>query len=408
VRQKVLFISNGHGEDLNGGLVLKALSQQQPELELAAMPIVGEGDTYRQIGVAIIGPTKNLPSGGFIYMDRWKFVEDIQSGLLELLWRQIQAIREYSQNCTTIFATGDIVVLFMAYLTGKPFTVFAVSFSAYYEDKIRLPWFTGWLMRSPRCQTIFTRDQYTAEFLRKQGLNKAIFAGYPVMDVLKSTGQELYLSPSEPLVAMLPGSRLPESSVNLGILLDLAIATHKEKKAVQFRLALTPNLLETDQQGTSPFQRTVAAKGWQDFGDGWLCHTPQQIKIYYTTNAFADILEQSSIVVGMAGTAIEQAVGLGKPVIQIPGNGPQFTYHFAEAQMRLLGDSVQTIGKCVSPQIITEAAQAIHRTLADQQYLQHCQANGLERVGQPGGSVAIAHTFYERMQVLISPSAYNS
>jgi uncharacterized protein (TIGR03492 family) len=408
VRQKVLFISNGHGEDLNGGLVLKALRQQRPELELAAMPIVGEGNAYRQIGTTIIGPTKNLPSGGFIYMNRWKFVEDLQAGLLGLLWKQIRAIREYSQNCTTIFATGDIVVLFIAYLTGKSFTAFIVSSSAYYEDEIRLPLVTNWLMRSQRCQTIFTRDQYTAEALQKQGLTKAIFAGYPVMDVLKSTGQDLYLSPTEPLVAMLPGSRLPESAVNLGILLDLAIATHSEKNVVQFRIALTPNLLETDQQGTSPFQRIVVAKGWQDNGNGWLCYPPQQIKIYYTTKAFADILEQSSIVVGMAGTAIEQAVGLGKPVIQIPGDGPQFTYHFAEAQMRLLGDSVQTIGRCASPETIVEAAQAVHRTLADQPYLQHCRANGLERVGQPGGSVAIARAFYERMQDLGSKVSSNS
>lgn len=408
MRQKVLFISNGHGEDLNGGLVLKALSQQRPELELAAMPIVGEGNTYRQMGAIIIGPTKNLPSGGFIYMNRWKFVEDLQSGLLGLLWRQIQAIREYSQNCTTIFATGDIVVLFMAYLTGKSFTVFMVSSSAYYENEIRLPLFTNWFMRSHRCQTIFTRDRYTAEVLHKQGLTKAIFAGYPVMDVLNSTGQDLYLSLTEPLVAMLPGSRLPESAVNLGILLDLAVATHNEKNAVQFRLALTSNLLEIDQQGTSPLQRTALNKGWQDLGAGWLCYVPQQIKIYYTTKAFADILVQSSIVVGMAGTAIEQAVGLGKPVIQIPGNGPQFTYHFAEAQMRLLGDSVQTIGRCASPHVITEAAQAIHRTLADQEYLKRCHINGLERVGQPGGSIAIARIFYERMQDFVRQNACNS
>jgi uncharacterized protein (TIGR03492 family) len=65
VRPKVLFISNGHGEDLNGSLVLKALSQQRPELELAAMPIVGEGTAYRQMGTTIIGPTRNFPSGVF-------------------------------------------------------------------------------------------------------------------------------------------------------------------------------------------------------------------------------------------------------------------------------------------------------------------------------------------------------
>ncbi len=127
VNQKVLFISNGHGEDLNSCLILKALNQQQPEIELAAMPVVGEGTAYRQLGVNIIGPTKSLPSGGFIYMNRWKLVEDVFAGLLSLLWRQIKAVRAYSKDCTAIFVTGDIVVLFMAYLTGKPFTAFLVS-----------------------------------------------------------------------------------------------------------------------------------------------------------------------------------------------------------------------------------------------------------------------------------------
>ena len=42
----------------------------------------------------------------------------------------------------------------------------------------------------------------------------------------------------------------------------------------------------------------------------------------------------------MAGTATEQFVGLGKPAIAIPGNGPQFTPAFAEAQSRLLGGSL--------------------------------------------------------------------
>jgi len=42
----------------------------------------------------------------------------------------------------------------------------------------------------------------------------------------------------------------------------------------------------------------------------------------------------------MAGTAAEQAIGLGKPVIPIEGKGPQFTKSFAEAQRRLLGKYV--------------------------------------------------------------------
>src|SRR3972149_5019873 len=41
---------------------------------------------------------------------------------------------------------------------------------------------------------------------------------------------------------------------------------------------------------------------------------------------FADVLRRSQVVIGLAGTANEQAVGLGKPLITFPGliQGPQF------------------------------------------------------------------------------------
>jgi uncharacterized protein (TIGR03492 family) len=109
------------------------------------------------------------------------------------------------------------------------------------------------------------------------------------------------------------------------------------------------------------------------------------------SDAFADILQQASLVIGMTGTAIEQAVGLGKPVITLPGVGPAFTYRFAEAQMRLLGPSIQVIGdRPFDAEILRQAAQQVRATLADASYLQICQQNGIERMGKPGGSRAIA------------------
>lgn len=39
-------------------------------------------------------------------------------------------------------------------------------------------------------------------------------------------------------------------------------------------------------------------------------------------------------------------VGQGKPVFTIPGRGPQFTAAFAEAQSRLLGESVSANTCC--------------------------------------------------------------
>jgi uncharacterized protein (TIGR03492 family) len=396
--KKVLFISNGHGEDLNAVQIIKALRQQQPDLEIGAMPIVGYGNAYRNLNIDIIGPTEALPSGGFVYNDRFKLLEDIRSGLFTLLWRQIQAIRKYGSDCEAIFAIGDVVVLLGAYLTGKPYFSFMVSSSAYYEHRMQYPKLTEWLLKSDRCQQIFTRDRYTAELLNQQGYAKAIFVGFPAMDALEITGKDLQLSPDLPVVALLPGSRLPEAGTNLQLLLDLAIATALLfPQGIQFCAAVTPNLCLPDSAGITPLQQVAAQRGWDYRSTGYLTHPEHQLKLRCVSDAFADILHQCDLVAGMAGTAIEQAVGLGKPIIQIPGAGPQFTYTFAEAQMRLLGCSIQTIGtKPATAETITQAAQAIQHTLADPEYLQQCRENGLERIGGAGGGAAMARIFADR------------
>ena len=93
----------------------------------------------------------------------------------------------------------------------------------------------------------------------------------------------------------------------------------------------------------------------------------------------------------MAGTAVEQAVGLGKPVVQIPGKGPQFTYRFAEAQMRLLGLNTVTIEDYQDNQMICEqGAKKIIEVLANREFLAQCIENGKKRVGGKGGSDVIA------------------
>ena len=395
IPKKVLFLSNGHGEDLNAIQIVKALRQQQPQVEIGAMPIVGYGNAYRNLNINIIGPTEALPSGGFIYNDRLKLLDDIRSGLFTLLWRQIQAIRNYGKDCEAVFAIGDVVVLLGAYFTGKPYTAFISSSSAYYEQRMKFPLLTDWLLKSDRCRQIFTRDRYTSEMLNQQGYTKAMCVGLPAMDALELTGKDLQLLPNLPYVALLPGSRLPEAGTNLQLLLDLVIATTPLfSDGIQFCAAVTPNLCLPDAAGIIPIEQLAAQCGWAYHPTGYLTHPQCHIKLRCIYDAFADILHQCDLVVGMAGAAIEQAVGLGKPVIQIPSAGPQFTYIFAEAQMRLLGSSVQTIGnKPATAETIVQAAQAIHRTLEDQEYLKQCRANGLERIGGAGGGAAMAQIF---------------
>ena len=51
---------------------------------------------------------------------------------------------------------------------------------------------------------------------------------------------------------------------------------------------------------------------------------------------FAAVIQQCDLLLSMTGTAAEQCVGLGKPVLQLEGRGPQFTAGFADAQRRIV------------------------------------------------------------------------
>jgi uncharacterized protein (TIGR03492 family) len=361
--------------------------------------MVGEGNAYRKLGVDIITPTLSLPSGGFVYMDKRQLLTDIQKGLLKLTWQQIKAARAFTKDCNLIFATGDIVPLALARITGCPYTAFIVSSSAHYENRMQPPFLMNWLMGSSLCKTIFTRDAFTAQLMQQQGISNAIFAGYPIMDVLKPMGMNLELKPEIPMIALLPGSRLPEACHNLGIMLDLAVAIAREfsPNSVQFRAALVPKMMESE-----VLMAIAIEHGWNfDPPHRFVYNHVNQSQIELTcfSTAFADILHKSNLAIGMAGTAVEQAVGLGKPVIQILGQGPQFTYSFADAQMRLLGISVQTIGKTpATPNILNEAAQTVKLTLQNSDYLEACKVNGTERVGLSGGSARIADFIAQLVQ----------
>jgi len=395
--KRVLFLSNGHGEDLNASLILRALRHLMSEVEVAAMPIVGNGKAYRRLGVAIIGPTRQLPSSGFNYINvlrllnprHWgkdmnllNLARDLVAGLFALTWGQVRAVRQFAPSCDLLFATGDVVPILFARITGRPFMVFLVSTSSYYEGKAKLPWLAVWGMRSRQCQAVFTRDAYTARDLQQRGMAKAKFCGYPIMDVLTPTGKPLHLNPAQPIVALLPGSRLPEALENLALLLALCRYIHP-RQPMQFVAALVPEIHEAQ------LSALALEQGWTHHAHHALTH--DAVTVTYHRDAFPDILTCCDAVLGMAGTAVEQAVGLGKPVVQMIGKGPQFTYPFADAQMRLLGESVVTIGnRPATPALLIQAAETVIEMINNPAYLRRCQQNGKERVGPPGGARALA------------------
>jgi uncharacterized protein (TIGR03492 family) len=393
--QKLLYISNGHGEDNHSAHIIRTLRTLRPELEIAALPIVGEGNAYRTINVPIVGPTYTLPSGGFTYMNRLRLIDDIRAGLLSMTWKQYQAMRRYVGPVDFVAATGDTIGQAFALLSGKPFVSFISPLSALYEGRLNMDLILWQILKSERCKAVATRDAYTAEDLRKQGLAKVTFGGIPSLDRLKPVGKDIQLDEGEKMVALLPGSRTAEAVRNFKLEMQLALEAAQLNPAIKFRAALVPSVM-------AEVGKVAADMGWKceeqshPGREPWMrlscAATVHPVEILCYSDAFNDIACRTILVVGMAGLAVDQAMAIGKPIVQIAGEGPQFTYAFAEAQDRLLGLSVQTIGQqAATPAILKEAAECVVKTIEDTEYLAKCVENGLARFGPFGASARIAN-----------------
>jgi uncharacterized protein (TIGR03492 family) len=92
-----------------------------------------------------------------------------------------------------------------------------------------------------------------------------------------------------------------------------------------------------------------------------------------------------------AGTATEQLVGLGVPVLSSPGSGPQFKAGFARRQSRLLGGAVQP---CRTP---SELAASLERLLEDPMLRAQLGRIGRRRMGPAGGSERLAQLLLHQL-----------
>lgn len=419
-QERLLCLSNGHGEDVIALRILQALQPQPHAPRLAALPLVGEGHAYTRAGIDIIGTVKAMPSGGFVYMDGRQLARDIQGGLLQLALAQVRTIRNWAKQGGSILAVGDIVPLLLAWMSGVPFAFVGTAKSDYYlrdtngqwlpdsfwerwSQSIYFPW-ERWLMQHRRCLAVFPRDSLTTKILQRWPI-PAYDLGNPMMDGLEPQvePQGSYQGPSDPssplILLLLPGSRPPEAYDNWQQILA-AVASVTQLFAPQplvFLAAIAPSL------NLSPLQSHLSNHEWQPLANvptallprfpdsGAQYWTRQNATLVLSQQAFADCLHRSAAAIAMAGTATEQTVGLGKPVITLPGRGPQFTLAFAQAQTRLLGNSVQLVS---TP---SQVAPTLRSLLNQPAQLHQIATNGQQRMGSPGAAQRIADCLMERL-----------
>ena len=231
---------------------------------------------------------------------------------------------------------------------------------------------------------MFSRDQLTADDLTGQLQRPVHFIGNPFMDPVLTPAEAL--PSARQRIGLLPGSRRPELEDNLLLLLQLI-----EKLPVAAELSLDLALVASLEDGA--LHALAASVGWQ-LEQGVLSR-PGTVSITVRRDAFQSVLQHSDLVIGMAGTAIEQAVGLARPALQLPGKGPQFTARFAEAQRRLLGPTVFCApGDAGSSENIEATAamalDLLKRSRSDQPLQEQCRREASRRLGTAGGGTRMA------------------
>ncbi|MBW4561068.1 MAG: lipid-A-disaccharide synthase-related protein [Mojavia pulchra JT2-VF2] len=428
-RLQLLVLSNGHGEDVVAARILQELQQQLNPPDIFALPLVGEGRAYQQLDIPLIGSVRTMPSGGFVYMDSRQLVRDVRGGLLQLTLSQIKAVRRWvsSQkqlgNNRAILAVGDIVPLLFASFSGANYAFVGTAKSEYYvRDEVGLlprkskaarwenfsgsiyhPW-ERWLMGNRRCRAVFPRDSLTTEILRKWRI-PAFDLGNPMMDGLEPSfpPQRFYSADiqqqevTRPLVVtLLPGSRPPEAYANWKVIMvavSALMASFRERDSV-FHTSDTVVFLGAIAPGLdcNTLAQSLTTQGWRPHSESPIALADPNILTFKQKNAYLlltqqaynDCLHLGDFAIAMAGTATEQFVGLGKPAIAIPGNGPQYNPAFAEAQSRHLGPSLILVNQP------SEVAKVVQFMFKNPDILQLIADNGIRRMGKPGAARRIA------------------
>jgi len=392
--RRLWLVSNGHAEDALAAALWSRAAARLPAWRATVLPLVGDGRAYAAAPsspVEIVGPRRSLPGGGLTLHHPVLLWRDLRAGILGQTWSQLRSL--WAGEADAVLVVGDVFAQAMAAALGAPrrFVLqplvsirmtdgaHSVAWNRAFMERIRAP--ERLLLR--RAEVVYARDEPTAAWLRRRGV-RATFLGNPIMDGLQ--GRRLDPWPGLPTVALLPGSRAYAAEA-VGTMLDALAVLADRGRELAAAVAWT--------QGPAP----QPAAGWRversasDVGPVW-CRAG--VRVAWVAGRFSDVLATADAVLGATGTAQEQAVGLGLPVVAFalwPAPGPAFLAN----QARLLGPSLEVVTR--TPATI---AAALARALDDPERRATARRDGPARLGGPGGTDAIADDLVAR---LAGPSA---
>ena len=367
--RRLLFISNGYGEDSIAAEIIRRL----PSGVIAeAYPTIGEGLAYRSV-CPIVGPRARLASEGWrnVKGSLWR---DIATGGLATIVPGIRFGRRARGHYDRAVVVGDLAGIAGCFVTGNSGVVYLDVYKTGY-GRLYSP-LERWLIR--RTATVsFCRSDRLAQSLREVGAD-ARYVGNVMMDTISYGDYDALARRSRPTaVTLLPGSRqFTAESLALQIealrLLPLA-------QRPDIFLAAAGNLSLEELARAAGLDRRGPMTG--EAGDAGM-FTGAGLVVHVARGATGNLIEAADVVLSQAGTATIQALGLGKPVITFiqPRDRPSRVRDenalFGEARL------------AVAPEPPGIAA-ALGRLLADPAERARLGAIGRTRIGAPGAIDAI-------------------
>jgi len=399
VSHSLLFICNGHGEDVIASEIIKRLLKKIKNKNIEVLPLVGNGDVFNSIkskNFRKIGYLKELPSGGFSNQSLKGFVLDLFAGFLIDNLRNFLLVKQKSKHNCKIVAVGDFLPLLYAWSSECEFSFIGTPKSDHtwsngpgwdlsdFYHKLKGSEWDPWemfLMKSPRCKNLIMRDKMTANNLNRKNID-AKYLGNPMMDFINVTNEKISNIISFKRIILLVGSRYPEALKNFDNFLNcLQDFDFSKELVILLPLSINANVIKIQSYlNKYGFLKQSKVKFLIDEDAVWKKKDQYVVIGKGKFNSWANIAE---VGLSNAGTATEQLAGLGIPSLSLPGSGPQFTKSFAKRQSRLLGGSVVV---CKNKKILLKRLSLLLKRKVDR--VEQAKI-GKKRMGESGASKKI-------------------
>jgi uncharacterized protein (TIGR03492 family) len=387
----LLLLSNGYGEDSFASILLEKLVQFTKVYKIPStflvIPLIGKGAQFYQCQsqypdqVSIITPPFSSPNGGVYLGSAWqkskRFIEDCFRGVIPNSGFILRELKKIKNKIDAVIGIGDFIppLLNQLFLQKELYMVACAHtwlLKRSNQPLERLGRLTRHLFRYG-CRQVYTRDRLTEQWFLQLGIT-AKYLGFLGPDIKKK-------EENRRKIVFLPGSRKDWKNNLQFFFVAFKEVNHQYLKDYEIHIVFSPGV---DTQEIK-FLLASLLKNHHFF-------------ISWSQGDYFQHLSQSALVVGFAGTAIEQAAFLGIPSIEPwQENAIQVNRDFIENRQKLLLREALIPGGDTPSQL----AQVLKNTLLNLQDYQKATENFSQKVweGKSNGGMTIAENI---MMLLIN------